>query len=861
MRKILALVLCIALCLPLLTPAQAETQALVISTAEEFLTFAENCRLDSYSKGLTVRLTADIDLAGTDFQGIPIFCGSFDAGGHTVSGVNITAGGSDMGFFRYVMEGATVSRLSVNGTITPGGTAANTGGIAGINAGTIQGCTFAGEVTGTDNVGGIAGSNTLSGVIENCKNDSVISANHFAGGIVGKNSGVIRSCVNQGNINTTEKQNKVDISDITIDTLTGTESSLTVTDIGGIAGSSSGVIRSCENKANVGYLHIGYNIGGIAGSQTGFLTECTNYGAVHGRKDTGGIVGHLVPNTTLIFEEDTLQILSAQLEELSALTDQASANADRTTNALSAQLTLLDSQVNDAKDAAIQLLPGTESMPDPDSILAAGNQLNSSLTGIGSTLGNISTQAESGTQAMASDIDAIFRQLEDIEKTLESSEENLNSHITDISDLDTEEDTAAKVSYCVNNGTVNGDRNIGGIVGVIGFENDLDPESDVDVLGQLSLNNACDIRAVIRSCSNAFGVTGKNQNTGGIVGSMALGLVRDCTNTGSVTANTGSNTGGIAGQASGGFIRSCFVKAAITGDSFTGGVAGAAPVVTDCHVMVKLSGQEAAGAILGKADSRDQIAGNHYLPVGTDIGGIDGISYDGCAQPQTLQDFLALQNLPELFKTNTVTFLFADGTQKTLTVPQGSSPEPADIPSIPAQEGAVGAWIGVDGAALDNILFDSVFQVSDTLLPNTLACDALRENGQPILLVQGTFPIGSAFTVESIPADQRMDACIEAWNLSLPEGSVQLRYRLPEGCDPDKVLLRLQDADYNWRDVTFTVDGNYIVASLQNGDRALQLVTAPANYTVFILIVAGILLLGAAVSAVAVTQRKKKKKA
>lgn len=860
MRKILALVLCLTLCLPLLTPVQAEAQTLVISTAEEFLAFAENCRLDSYSKGLTVQLTADIDLTGMDFQGIPIFSGSFDAAEHTVSGVSITASGSNMGFFRYVAEGATIRGLQVSGTVAPGGTAGNTGGMVGINAGSIQNCSFSGEVIGTDNVGGIAGINTLSGVIENCKNDGVISGNHFTGGIAGNNSGVIRSCVNQGNINTTEKQNKVDISDITIDTLTGTEFSLTVTDIGGIAGSSSGVIRGCENKKDVGYLHMGYNIGGIAGSQSGFLTECTNYGAVYGRKDTGGIVGHLEPNTTLVFEADTLQILSAQLEELSVLTDKASANADRTSNALSAQLTLLDTHVNDAKDAAGKLLPDMETAPDPDSILAAGNQLGSSLTGIGSTLGNISTQTESGAQTMASDMDAIFRQLEDIEKALESSEENLNSDIVDISDLDTEEDTAAKISHCINNGTVNGDRNTGGIVGIIGFENDLDPESDVDILGQLSLNNACDIRAVIRGCSNTNSITGKNQSTGGIVGSMVLGLVRDCANTGSVTADSGDYTGGIAGQARGGFIRSCFVKAAITGDAFTGGAAGTAPVLTDCHVMVKLSGKEAVGAILGKADSRTQITGNYYLPVGADIGGIDGISYAGCAQPQTLQDFLALPGLPELFQTNTVTFLFADGTQKVLTVPQGSSPAPEDIPLIPAQEGAVGTWVGVDGAALDNILFDSVFQVSSALLPNTLASDALRENGQPVLLAQGVFPIGSALTLEAIPVDQRMEACIEAWNIDLPAGAAQLRYRLPEGCDPDKVLLRLQDADCNWRDVPFTVDGNYIVAAVENGDRALQLVTAPVNYTVYILIFAGALTLVAVVTVVAVAQRKKKKK-
>ena len=42
-------------------------EELRIRTAEEFLTFADACRLDSYSQGLSVVLEGDIDLAGTGF--------------------------------------------------------------------------------------------------------------------------------------------------------------------------------------------------------------------------------------------------------------------------------------------------------------------------------------------------------------------------------------------------------------------------------------------------------------------------------------------------------------------------------------------------------------------------------------------------------------------------------------------------------------------------------------------------------------------------------------------------------------------------------------------------------------------------
>lgn len=855
MRKAFCLILCLLLCASMLTvPVFADATDLTISNPEEFLAFAENCRLDSYSKDLKVTLAADIDLSGTDFQGVPIFYGSFEGNGHTVSGVHITAHGSNTGFFRYVAQGAVVSGLQVNGTVTPGGRADCAGGIAGSNAGQILECVFSGEVSGTDSIGGIAGTN--SGIIDGSSIDATVSGNHFAGGIVGTNTGVIRNCLSEGSVNTSEKQNKVNISDITINTLTDTESSVTVTDIGGIAGTSSGVIRGCENRADVGYLHMSYNIGGIAGSQTGFLTACTNMGTVHGRKDVGGIVGHLEPNTTLIFEEDTLQILSGQLDTLAALTEKAGSHADSTSTTLSAQLTLLDGQVADAKNAADRLLPEGDELPDLDSILAAGNALGSSLTQISGTLGTIATETEDGAQTLVGDMDAIAKQMDAIEKTLQSGKENINADIADISDLDTEDDTAGKVSHCMNHGTVQGDWNTGGIVGIIGFETDLDPEADLDISGHLSLNQACDIRAVIRDCSNTASVTGKKQNTGGIIGTMHLGLIRECTNTGTITADAGDYTGGIAGRATAGYIRSCFAKATVTGAFRTGGIAGSSPVVSDCRSTVRLTGNEAVGAILGHTDDLTQIIGNYYLAAGKDPGGVDGISYAGCAQSLALEQFLSLENLPALFQTNTVTFCFADGTVETLTVPQGSNPDAEQIPPLPMQGGTEGTWVGRDGAVLENIEFDSVFDATYATLPTTLESAVLRENGIPVFLVQGSFPAGSILSAEAIS----MEACLEAWQLNLPDGTAQLRYLLPVGCDGDSVLLRLQGADGQWRDAAFTVQGSYLVFSAQNGDTALQLVAAPRDYTLLIVMIAGVLVLAGGITATLVHIRRKKKK-
>ena len=92
-----------------------------ISTRKDFLRFAKNCTLDSWSTGKTVVLTADIDLGRVNFSSIPIFGGTFEGNGHTISGLNLEQDGSQLGLFRYVAEGGVVKNLKVEGNVTPGG--------------------------------------------------------------------------------------------------------------------------------------------------------------------------------------------------------------------------------------------------------------------------------------------------------------------------------------------------------------------------------------------------------------------------------------------------------------------------------------------------------------------------------------------------------------------------------------------------------------------------------------------------------------------------------------------------------------------------------------------------------------------
>lgn len=333
-----------------------EPATLQISDADGLLALARDCRLDSWSQGRTVELTADIDLTGTDFTGIPTFGGTLEGGGHTISGLTLSQEGSVQGLFRYLQQEAVVQNLHLSGTVQPGGTRADVGGFAGQNAGTIRNCSFSGTVSGTSRIGGIAGSNTVTGVITGCTVDGSVYGDHFVGGMTGQNDGVVSGCTNNAAVNTTVSQNEVKLNDLTLTDLLTTERAADITDIGGIAGNSAGVVRACINRGAVGYDHIGYNVGGIAGSQTGYVEGCVNYGTVHARKEGGGIVGQMEPSSVLQYSEDTLQQLRGELDTLQGLMNQATSDASASSSELTARFEDLKNRVDSARSAVDTLL-------------------------------------------------------------------------------------------------------------------------------------------------------------------------------------------------------------------------------------------------------------------------------------------------------------------------------------------------------------------------------------------------------------------------------------------------------------------------------------------------------------------------
>lgn len=840
MRKIICILLCVSLLLCSASFAFAEESAdLTISSTEEFLSFATNCRLDSYSQELTVSLAGDIDLSGADFSGIPIFCGTFLGNGYTISGILIKSSGSEQGLFRYLTQSATIQDLNVSGVVSPAGSRSSIGSIAGHNAGVIQNCSFTGSISGISCIGGIAGTNAVSGIIEGCRVKGSVNGSHFVGGIAGENNGVLRSCENAADVNTTAQQNDIDISDITIGTITGTESAGTVTDIGGIAGISSGTIRQCKNRGDVGYKHIGYNIGGIAGSLSGYLTDCENSGAVSGRKDIGGIVGHMEPAIAIRYDTDTLQILQEQLTVLSGLTDRAVLSAQNNTATIRSLVNTLQNHLENAQDAlkVFSIDPENPELKGTDTYAAAVQSLNNSLRGFERTLRSLMQAAEDTGDDLYTDLTAITDQVAVIRDTLNQGEETLGGSMEDISDADTDEDLSSKLSASINIGAILGDTNVGGIVGTMAIENDLDPEKDILVSGETSLNLSGQIRSVVIDCSNSGQITSKKNNSGGIVGWQSLGLVKTCINTGALS---GSNyTGGIAGQSLG-RIRGAAAKCTVSGDAYVGGIAGSGTIVTNCRSLVILEGSERMGALLGYAedartDEAQPIMENLYVPVLADPGAVDGISYAGIAEPIALDTFLALEDLSQMLKSATVTFLFEDGTSQFVILTSGEHLNPSQIPPLPEKSGYNASWDGLDTVISDPVLFDTTVNAEYIRYDGTVASVQTGTGDKPLLIVQGSFP--SDFTLalencEQSPMLSDKETLLESRSVSFSHtGAVAtLRYLLPKDTETSQLQLYIHTASGEWAIIDYTVQGSYAVFAPESEIDGIALtVTEPSR--------------------------------
>ena len=157
---------------------------------------------------INITLDKNIDLTGKDWTPIGTdydnsYKGTFDGGGHTITGLTFTTNDEYAGLFGWLNRAGTVKNVVMEGVqITSnqiyGG---SIGGVVGYGWGTIENCSVSGSVSGTVYVGGVVGVQ-IGGSITGCSSSATVKGTVDVGGVAGQtnSSATLTACYATGNV-------------------------------------------------------------------------------------------------------------------------------------------------------------------------------------------------------------------------------------------------------------------------------------------------------------------------------------------------------------------------------------------------------------------------------------------------------------------------------------------------------------------------------------------------------------------------------------------------------------------------------------------------------------------------------------
>ena len=219
---------------------------------------------------INITLDKNIDLTGKSWTPIGTdydnsYTGTFDGGGHTITGLTVTTNDEYAGLFGYLGNfnngAATVKNVVMDGIqITCNHRLGYAGGVAGFSWGTIENCSVSGSISGTVSVGGVVGVQR-DHPITGCSSSATVKGTLNVGGVAGQTifGATLTACYATGNV-IIEIDRTQNISG------------------GGLVGFNDGIsLLSCYATGNVtstgsstGYVHIG----GFLGDNYTTVTAC-----------------------------------------------------------------------------------------------------------------------------------------------------------------------------------------------------------------------------------------------------------------------------------------------------------------------------------------------------------------------------------------------------------------------------------------------------------------------------------------------------------------------------------------------------------------------------------------------------------
>ena len=184
----------------------SNTKTYTVYNANGLMNIAE--LVNGGKSDINITLDTDIDLTGKDWTPIGTdydnsYKGTFDGGGHTITGLTFTTNDEYAGLFGCLNRAGTVKNVVMEGVqITSdqiyGG---SIGGVVGYSWGTIENCSVSGSVSGTVYVGGVVGAQ-IGGSITGCSSSATVKGTVDVGGVAGQtnSSATLTACYATGNV-------------------------------------------------------------------------------------------------------------------------------------------------------------------------------------------------------------------------------------------------------------------------------------------------------------------------------------------------------------------------------------------------------------------------------------------------------------------------------------------------------------------------------------------------------------------------------------------------------------------------------------------------------------------------------------
>lgn len=804
--------------MPINVSAEDSLNVIEISRVNELIEFANKCKYDSYSKDKIVKLTADIDVSGSDFKGISYFAGTFDGGSHIISGFNVDYKGSDFGFFRYIAESGFITNLNISGSINVTGSQENIGGIAGVNKGVINESSFSGKVNASTATGAIAGYNHENAKIVSCTSDADILATNQTGGIAGVNDGLISSCTSKSRVNTQELDTTLDIGGVDVGTLNLTQNVIDRNDMGGIAGESTGIISDCVNYGKIGFAHTGYNVGGIAGKQSGKVITCSNEGEIYGRKDVGGIVGQAEPDIESEYLNDRVDDVQSSIDIINSTLNNMSSSMNNASSDVKSYTENIIDQYNELLDKLQDKLNGNNDNDEKieDFVDDISKDIENST--VADDIHGLADTVDSEIRTIADSIERISAQIKNIGNTVTETMDVVTSdddYIEDISSADSAQNSDGVIAKSVNRGAVHGDINAGGIAGTMNVEYDVDPEYDLDITETTNVRLRSTVSDVVIYCINYGEVNSKKDCAGGIVGLQELGLVYGSEGYGTVKSETGNYAGGIAGN-SASAITDSYSLCNVESEDYTGGICGKGYTMQNCISIPAILGDgEAKGSLAGIIESDGEVSTNIFV---NDIyGGIDDINYSGKADSASYEAVMAMENIPDGFHRVTLVFKADGNVIDTKNIAYNANLGVSELPSIPDKDGYYAQW--PENIVSKPILQNTVVEAEYHVWIESVAGDIASQNDKPLFIAEGKFYDDNKITLSKCDTDN-LSGDIEysyAWKMRgtdvKDKGTKTCHFYIKNTSGSSEVWYR-DNADSGWVKADAKEHGSYMTAEI-----------------------------------------------